>query len=98
MIKANVRPAKEGKTFELFLSNSADSKYEKVLGSTKLECDAQMHMHAINEALEDEFMRGYDDGYGEGERDGYDNGYEDGRSAGYDDGYDAGVEAGKESE
>lgn len=58
MANATYRKVSE-KTFSVFLECYGE---EKELGSTKLECDAQFHVHAINEAIK----AAYDDGYQSG--------------------------------
>ena len=77
MSKATVRPVTDGKGFELLLDGF-------VIGTSKLQCDAELYAHKINDAIDDAGREAYDNGYNEG----HDNGY----SEGYDDGYVSGEE------
>ena len=67
MLRATVEK-KDDKTYSLMLGDHE-------LGVSKLDSDARVHMHAINDALEAEYERGYQDG---------DESYEAGFQAGID--------------
>lgn len=74
-----VRKAENGKTFELLLN-------DRVIGSSKLQCDAELYANLLNEAISAFGSERYDDGYDKG----YNDGYSDGHSEGYDSGYSDG--------
>lgn len=53
--RASVHPAPDGKSFYLLLD-------KRVVGQTKLQCDAELHMHNINKAIDDAYDIGYRNG------------------------------------
>ena len=69
MLRATVKK-KDEKTYALMLGDHE-------IGVSKLDSDARMHMHEINDALEGEYERGYQDG-DEAYEEGYETGYQDG--------------------
>ena len=73
---AETRVIEDGKFHGVFIG-------DREIGRTKLLCDAQMAMHAINEmvdhatasAEQNGYSDGYRDGFVRGEQEGYEDGY-----------------------
>lgn len=75
LLRATVRPVAEGKGFELLLD-------DLVIGTSKLQCDADLYAKKINEAIDTAGRDMYDEGWGDGHASGYDEGYNNGYEEG----------------